>query len=1375
MKTRLWVLIIVLIVSLVAVSLYIGWQRAGVGGRVERQFRARLEQYSGTRVELEEFRLGLGYVEIEGLRLTDRDARFVFSAERLRLSLSFIDQLLGSMGFGIGIREAFANRPRLELDLDRLQREEGRGGDRLSGMIRFLPQRITISKGSIVINSSVTERSSRITDLDGWLEEGEQTGGIFRCSGSWGAEGGNLIISGTYTDRLEGYQVQGELHEAHLSEVLAPVLSPRYSYHRDRLDMTIRATRSPDDDRTHIDGGLGIEVDRLVDEKIGITLRDVKTRARLEGMDMILEGAEASALGGVARAQGRITDLLHPTTDLRISLRSIDLEELWGGLLGEHRRPVLSGRMNLEGRLTGSADDVSFQGRVSAPALEVSGQTLTDLRGTIANRGFHIRIDELTALLPWAGVGCKGELDLSSSPPGVLLDWRLEDVDLAAALESTALGGLAGRGLMAGRIAGPVTALRLRGGFQLHQLTPFWLPVDALAGCFHWDGRRLSYRVAAPDGTIRLEGGGDGLSFRDRQEAILILDRVPAEGLIARLPGGRYAGSSIDGHWLLFLSPSSLTSVGQLDLGSPQGVRGRFRTSLTVSQPWDADRRIEARVASQDLTIGGAPLELSIHAALDQDDLWLREFSAGDELTAFARAGFGGEASLEGGLIFDHLRLRQPAALIMPSKGRWMPDGLLSGDLFIGGTWKDPRVKGRIQVEDGQVGRLSDLIVRMPLRFQGGRLEMGRTELLSGGHRLLTLEGYVDDAERWRLLAWGQGVEADRAAALLPRPVDRAEGKLQAVCRLEGSPDFPRMEALLSWRDGRINDLSFDRLHAEIRKSHGLWHLDRFTLESRDQLRIWASGTGPGDLWWPFPVPAPAESPELDVSIGAEGEIVSLLPPLTGLVDDAGGRGVLSLRLGGLPGALVVGSGRCRLYDAWIEPAVFIDRIEDLNGRLEIGEQDRFVDIDHLSGSVSDRPLLIGNRRAVLDDRLEPLTIPGLGLDLGIITVATEQDGIEVNMPGLMARGATGQMRFCSADRQGPLLISGPLESPGVTGVLVLNHLEFTYPRMPASGQTSLRFLSYVQWDLLVEANNDVWYRNDYARLRLREDISRLHFAGSTDEKTLSVAGHAEADRGEITYLDRPFEVKEFQIDFEGQTKPASSRPDNRPFVSGQFETTVYDDSTGVATDIYLTLYTTDPETGEKLDRGQWGDFELELSSNDPSDDDRQKILAKLGYSGDYSEKALSLLQVTLGPKLNEVFLRPVIQPVERTIRRALGIDVVRLQPGLTWNLLSQEESPPGEYQSLSRRLVFPRTTLLVGKYLTDNCFLSYLGKFQTRTDEYLDDRLGISHRFGLEYRLSGRTILDIEYDYERDLTEGDKRVKATSDKRVQITHNFPF
>jgi hypothetical protein len=344
-----------------------------------------------------------------------------------------------------------------------------------------------------------------------------------------------------------------------------------------------------------------------------------------------------------------------------------------------------------------------------------------------------------------------------------------------------------------------------------------------------------------------------------------------------------------------------------------------------------------------------------------------------------------------------------------------------------------------------------------------------------------------------------------------------------------------------------------------------------------------------------------------------------------------------------------------------------------------------------------------------------------------------------------------------------------------VTGSLGLNHFEFTYPPAALSEETSLSFLSLIRWDLMVEARKDVWYRNDYARLRVNDTMSRLHFTGCADDDDLRIVGHLEADRGEITYLDRPFDVKELKMDFEGQSKPSSGQPDNRPFVSGQFETTVTSESTGVATDIYLTLYTVDHQTGEKVPRGQWGEFELELSSSDPNDDDREKILAKLGYMGDYSEKALQLLQVTLCPKLDEVFLRPVIQPVERTIKRALGIDVGRLQPGLTWNLLSQEEGPPGEYRSLSRRLVFPRTSLLVGKYLTDNCFLSYLGKFQTRTDELLDDRLGIIHRFGLEYRLSGGTILDIQYDYERDLTEGDKRVKDSSDKRVQITHNFPF
>ena len=1373
MKTRLWVLIIALIVCLAAISLYIGWQRTGVGGRVERQFRAKLEYSSGARVELGRFSLGLGYVEIEGLTLTDREERYVLSAERLRLSLSLFDQLLGGLGFGVGIREVFANQPCLRVNLDRLRETKEGGAERLSGITHFLPQRITVSKGAIIIDSGQTDRSSRITDLNGWLEESEQAGGTFRCRGSWGADEGNLIISGTYHDRLEGYQVQGELRGARLSEVLAPILSRRYRYHQGRLEMTVRAAKGPDDDHPHIDGSLSMEVDRLVDEKIGITLRDVRTQARLEGMDVILEGAEASALGGVARAQGRITDLLHPITDLRISLQSIDVGALWSSLLDGQQEPLLCGRTSLQGRLTGPTDDVRFYGHISAPALEVAGHTLNDVQGTVANHGYNVRIDELTARMNWARVACRGELDLSSSPPGVLIDLRVENIDLAAALEGSSLSGLDGRGFMAGRITGPAPALRLRGGFRLQELTGPRLPVETLAGCFDWSGRRLSYRIISSDGSVRLEGGGDGLSLRARHEALLVLDHIPAGSLFSRLPE-RVAAGAIDGRWIIFWSPVSLASAGQMTLQTRDGARGHFRTSLSATRHGDTPRLIEARLTSRDLTIDGEPVELELHAAFDGDDLWIRELSAGDKLKAFARVGLGRNASLSGQVALSGLRMSGPAAFLRPLPKNLPMDGTLSGGFHIGGTRRAPRLEGRIQIQDGRLGRLHDLAVTMPLYFGRGRLELGPAEFYSGTHKLLILEGFVENTERWQLLARGLGVRADRAALLLPETIHRAEGRLQAVCRLEGPLTTPRLEALLRWGPGRINDLSFDRLQVELHRSSALWHLDRFMADSRDQ-SIRASGTAPGDLFGFLTGTVPAESPELDVTIDADGEIVSLLPSLTGLIDDAGGRGEMHLRLGGLPGALVVGSGRCRLTDAWIEPAVFIDKIEDLNGWMEIQEDDRFVVIEHLSGTVGDRPLLIGNRRATLDDGLEPMTVPGLGIDLGIITVATEQEGIEVNVPGLMAKGTTGQMRFGSADGQGPLLISGPLESPGVTGRLVLDHLEFTYPRLPTSGETSLSFLSLVHWDLLVEANNDVWYQNDYARLRLGEDISRLHFAGSADEKTLRVVGHAQADRGEITYLDRTFQVKEFELDFEGQNKPASSQPDNRPFVSGQFETTVYDDSTGVATDIYLTLYTTDPQTGERLSRGQWGDFELELSSNDPSDDDRQKILAKLGYSGDYSEKALQLLQVTLGPKLNEVFLRPVIQPVEKTIKRALGIDVIRLQPGLTWNILSQEESPPGEYRSLSRRLFFPRTTLLVGKYLTDSCFLSYLGKFQTRTDEFLDDRLGISHRFGLEYRLSGGTILDIEYDYERDLTEGDKRVRITSDKRIQITHNFPF
>ena len=1375
MKARLWVLIIVLIVCLVTASLYVGWRRAGIGGRVERGLRARLEQTSGARVEFEKFQIGPGYVEMRGVSLVDRDGRYTFSTERLRLSLSLINQLVGSMGFDTGIREIFINRPHLKVNLDRLQQGEGKGTDELSRLMRFFPQRIAISKGTIVIASSDTNRVSRITDLDGWLEGEHETGGAFRCSGSWGVDGGNLIVTGTYGKEFQAYHIQGELREADLPLVLAPVLSPRYTYHRGRLKMTLRAVKEPVDARPHIDGQLSMEVESLVDEKIGITLQDIRTKARIEEMDVILEGAEASALGGVARAQGRIIDLLHPTTDLHVSLQNIDAGALWSGILGEDERPVISGRMSLEGRLTGSADDVRFEGRISAPSIHVSGRALTDLSGTIANRGYHIQIDELTARLPWAHAACRGELDLSSSPPQVLIDWRLEDVDIDAAVsENFPLAGIDGKGFVAGRIAGSVPALHLRGGFQLQELESSWMPARALAGCFHWSGHRLSYRVRSPDGRIRLEGGADDLSIQARQAAIVSLHRIPTEQFWTDLPG-RYAGSTLDGQWIFLLSPSSVTSVGRITLGSPGDQDQHFQTALSVSNPWDSTRYVEARVASQHPAVDGDPFELTLHAAMNRDGFWLRELRAGDELQACGKFDRRPEGLLNGQLTFSGLGLRRPLSLLVSPASRKAADGSLSGGFRISGTREHPRLAGRLHIEDGRWGRMTGFTVKLPFRFERGRFVLPQAVLLRGDREVLTIEGSVEAGGPWQFLAYGQEAEASWLAPVL-RPEDgEMDGTMTAVCHLEGPSTSPQIRALLNWRDGSWGDLDFDRLHMELRRREGFWHLDRLAVDSWEHRHIWASGTAPGDLFGSIPGMGDKGVGELDLTIGADGDVISLLPAVTDLVNASGGQGEMHFRMGGIPGSLVIGSGRFQFHDAWIEPAVFIERIEDLSGYMEVDEDDHFLRIEHLSGTVDGRPLLIGNRQRVLDAGLAPMTIPGLGLDLGVLTLGTDQDGIEINVPNLMGRGATGQMRFSDHDRKGLLLLSGPLESPLVTGSLLLNHLEFTYPPMATFGETSLGFLSHVRWDLLVEANKDVWYKNDYAYLRLRDTASRLHFTGCTDEKNLMVTGHAEADRGEVIYLDQAFQVKEFEMDFEGQTKPSSPQPDNRPFVSGQFETTVYDESTAVATDIYLTLYTLDPQTGEKLSRGQWGEFELELSSNDPGDDDREEILAKLGYAGNYNEKALQLLQVTLGPKLNEVFLRPVIQPVERTIKRALGIDVVRLQPGLTWNLLSQEGSSPGEHRSLSRRLVFPRTSLLVGKYLTDNCLLSYLGKFQTRTDEFLDDRLGISHRFGLEYRLSGGTILDIQYDVERDFTEGDKRVKTTSDKRVQITHNFPF
>jgi hypothetical protein len=157
--------------------------------------------------------------------------------------------------------------------------------------------------------------------------------------------------------------------------------------------------------------------------------------------------------------------------------------------------------------------------------------------------------------------------------------------------------------------------------------------------------------------------------------------------------------------------------------------------------------------------------------------------------------------------------------------------------------------------------------------------------------------------------------------------------------------------------------------------------------------------------------------------------------------------------------------------------------------------------------------------------------------------------------------------------------------------------------------------------------------------------------------------------------------------------------------------------------------------------------------------------MASLGYStATLQDKAFD----AIGISTENILLRPLYRPVERQLETLLGLDYVRFSSRFTRNLISFNLNDNPE---LNSRLSLLRSTkVIVGKYLANRIFLQYTGQVEAGIDyRYAEKNIGLRHTFGLEYRISPKLLLELEYDYNSMMYENH------DDKRIVLRHWFPF
>jgi hypothetical protein len=202
---------------------------------------------------------------------------------------------------------------------------------------------------------------------------------------------------------------------------------------------------------------------------------------------------------------------------------------------------------------------------------------------------------------------------------------------------------------------------------------------------------------------------------------------------------------------------------------------------------------------------------------------------------------------------------------------------------------------------------------------------------------------------------------------------------------------------------------------------------------------------------------------------------------------------------------------------------------------------------------------------------------------------------------------------------------------------------------------------------------------------------------------------------------------------------------------------------------ITLRLAHIDPITGEKTYRAKWGDFTFVLE--DDMGDSQEQILSYLGYA-----------TYTLGEKMTGVPLNTVDKAVfgdwlaklEREIKNVSGLDYINIDPAVAQNLLEERLMSPTQLDTINfdwRTRYLRRSRFSLGKYITDDLFFTYSGRFDSGEDPADQRRrLRIIHSWNLEYRLPTKRanlLMVMSYQYDNLLKK--------FDKSVSIRYSFYF
>jgi hypothetical protein len=825
--------------------------------------------------------------------------------------------------------------------------------------------------------------------------------------------------------------------------------------------------------------------------------------------------------------------------------------------------------------------------------------------------------------------------------------------------------------------------------------------------------------------------------------------------------------------------------IGEIILKDRKNIHNAFSLKTSMKNLLAAEKEISGNVQFRNLT-GNYKIKM------DEDRLnsfW--NFPAG--MGGYLNLTISDGEKIDGKVNFKNFQLMRSISE-KKSQNDFRLAGNLNGSLHLEGTLRNPEINGKLNGDKFVFNDVGYYQTYVELKANKNDIKIDTLNIALNNRSIGNLKanyGFSTDSISLELKGSQLNLENLAETFTQKRAIT---GKGNYFAQLSGLLSKPVLTGGFEFNKGKIDHFEFDQIRAAFTDSlkEGLSlfslkdHRIRLTnlfAEKNGLYHLYAKGTLPVSTHSPF-----------NLQIKFDGDLFSFIPQLEPFFLKGASMTNGSLSLKGTPERVEIESAELNVErgELWLDEVV--DHIKNINGKIYKKKGSNKVFIDNLTAFTENGESLLINTihhkpKPIQRQNLKHWYFKGVDLDFGVLSLVTSGNGVELNLPGLMEKGDLGKLHLSGLNEDETFYLSGPARHPQARGVINLYDIRLTYPflkqkdaaynRKPSAAQ---QFLENLDWDVRVEPGEDVIFFRDIpayidnvnAELFVSENSPGLHFKGIINKGAFVPVGKLSSSRGRLEYLDQNFKVDHFFVEFF----PYKSTP----IVSGRAWTTIRDSIGAVPKTIYLKLYAFDAKTGMEKQQGDFENFRFKLESADPQlGETQEQVLAYMGFSVEnIKEKAASI-----GGAVTERYLvRPLLRPIEKVLEKNFGIDFFRINSSIAKNLFNstfgygEAYNIKGGVDPLSSGSPYlslmHSSAVTVGKYLSQDVYLSYTGQFISLYDEAKPD-FGFNHSFGLEYRFLHNLLIELGYDRELMQYYHISDQEYIEDFKVRLKHSISF